>query len=857
MGVVIDKQICVRLLLTVIMGKGKGKGKAQQKKATNSKPTAASGVTTSKNVLFNGNGHEIIENARVNAKGNDVKDEVDEVVEEDNGPENSETNPNESDNGTENAPTVDEATSGATESRPEQNSTPTADPPALPASAEPQQKAADSSEQEARITTLQAMVESLSKEKEEAAKREEAHRVSIASLRQQLDSATEGLTQATAHNKALEEQVAALKAVIAESKVETEVLRAQVAQLTAAADALSTDLQLARANNASAAEDDSIVTCDVPAQQSASVHRKEEEVKDQRPSGASDVDGSASVNVYAAIPEETAADTTAEDSIKEATTEAATEALPEPPSASHVTEEGFANFDDDAADSTGAVPPSAPAANDFAPPVTPITAAAHSSTTTTTAQDDDTSDDWARRRISIGIIAQLLPETSPFAPQQFVKAEAQVASLVRMPLTQFAQSLLKGMESKELCHPTKTKVHATFVDKTFVLSTVDVVATGATTWTRGGKMTSSDDQACSTTTTSSLLYRKMIRLKKSVYYNGNRVVTIDHTTTDHEDSDWTVSDFFADDVPWNDEDAIGLLGAGKKPKQPLILVTQLPRLPTATAVSGGGSEANGSQGDDDDHHPLGDDEDRDVAPGFLDVTYVDYDDFPSALSFPCRLVLPLSSSSSSSATGASLEGAQHGVSSGRAPAPRPGVFKQISQSFSFSFNKSTSQVAAVAPATTTAMDTSGSSHHHQQQQHGTDHVDSVLQRLSCNLATATAVSVHGNDVVNGGGARKKTSTAASSFPLARDMFTLDYYTTADEDTTAAAPDDEEATVLPPTHATRVVARVVPVFAWPGDQKDAFHKTLTQTRMIFDVAEGKYISPEDILRRHNYSLVVHK
>lgn len=824
------------------MGKGKGKGKAQQKKATTTKPTAASGVDTSKSVFLNGNGYVIIENDHVDAKGNDVKDEVDDAVEEDTGPETSditptETNLNGSDNGTDNAPIADD----------EQNTTSSAEPPALPASIEPQTKTVDSSEQAEQIASLQAMVGRLSKEKEEATKREESHRESIASLRQQLDTATDALAQTSAHNKALQEQVAALKALSAESRAETEALRAQVAHLTATTEALSADLQLARTSNTRAAQDDSIATRDVPAPSSAPIHRKED----------SDVDGFASVNVYAAIPEETAADTAAEDSVKEATTEAATDVFPEPRSASHAKEEGFANFDDDT-DTTAVSPP---------PPPAPAT-------------DDDTSDDWARRRISIGIIAQLLPETSPFAPQQFVKAEAQVASLVRMPLTQFAQSLLRGMEGKELCHPTKTKAHATFVDKTFVFSTVDVVATGSTTWTRGGK--TPDDQAWSTTATSSLLYRKMIRLKKSVYYNGDRVVVIDHhhndhhhhaaaATADHEESDWTVSDFFGDDVPWNDDDATGL-GAGKKPKQPLILVTQLPRLPTATTV-GGGSEANGSQGGDhdSDDHPHGDEENRDVAPGFVDVTFVDYDDFPSALSFPCRLVLP--SSSSESASAASLEGAQHGVSSGRAPTPRPGVFKQISQSFSFSFNKSTSQVAAVAPATAAAMDTSGSSHHHHHHQHGADHVDCVLQRLSRNLATATAVSVHGNDVV-GGGARKKT-TAVASFPLAPDMFTLDYYATADEDTAATAATaarsaaanhrdgdgDAEATATtatsPPAHATRVVARVVPVFAWPGDQKDAFHKTLTQTRMIFDVAEGKYISPEDILRRHNYSLVVHK
>eukprot|EP01033_Poteriospumella_lacustris_P016784 gene16784-12008_t len=651
------------------MGKGKGKGKAQQKKATNSKPIAASGVDTSKSVLLNGNSYVIIENDRVDAKGNDAKDEVDDAVEDDNGPETSditptETNLNGSDNGTDNSPIVDD----------EQNTTSSAEPPALPASTEPQPKTVDSSEQAEQIASLQAMVDRLSKEKEEATKREESHRESIASLRQQLDTATDALAQTSAHNKALQEQVAALKALSAESRAGTEALRAQVAHLTATAEALSADLQLARTSNTRAAQDDSIATRDVPA-----------------PS-------------------------TAEDSVKEATTEAATEAFPEPPSASHAEEEGFANFEDDTDTAAVSPPP---------PPPAPAT-------------DEDTSDDWARRRISIGIIAQLLPETSPFAPQQFVKAEAQVASLVRMPLTQFAQSLLRGMEGKELCHPTKTKAHATFVDKTFVFSTVDVVATGSTTWTRGGK--TPDDQVWSTTATASLLYRKMIRLKKSVYYNGDRVV--------------------------------------------------------------------------------------------------------------------------------------HGVSSGRAPTPRPGVFKQISQSFSFSFNKSTSQVAAVAPATAAAMDTSGSSHHHHHQ-HGADHVDCVLQRLSRNLATATAVSVHGNDVV-GGGARKKT-TAVASFPLAPDMFTLDYYATADEDTTTAAAaataarsaaanhrdgdGDAEAmattATLPPTHATRVVARVVPVFAWPGDQKDAFHKTLTQTRMIFDVAEGKYISPEDILRRHNYSLVVHK
>eukprot|EP01033_Poteriospumella_lacustris_P001123 gene1123-823_t len=588
------------------MGKGKGKGKAQQKKATNSKPIAASGVDTSKSVLLNGNSYVIIENDRVDAKGNDAKDEVDDAVEDDNGPETSditptETNLNGSDNGTDNSPIVDD----------EQNTTSSAEPPALPASTEPQPKTVDSSEQAEQIASLQAMVDRLSKEKEEATKREESHRESIASLRQQLDTATDALAQTSAHNKALQEQVAALKALSAESRAGTEALRAQVAHLTATAEALSADLQLARTSNTRAAQDDSIATRDVPAPSSASIHRKED----------SDVDGFASVNVYAAIPEETAADTAAEDSVKEATTEAATEAFPEPPSASHAEEEGFANFEDDTDTAAVSPPP---------PPPAPAT-------------DEDTSDDWARRRISIGIIAQLLPETSPFAPQQFVKAEAQVASLVRMPLTQFAQSLLRGMEGKELCHPTKTKAHATFVDKTFVFSTVDVVATGSTTWTRGGK--TPDDQVWSTTATASLLYRKMIRLKKSVYYNGDRVV--------------------------------------------------------------------------------------------------------------------------------------HGVSSGRAPTPRPGVFKQISQSFSFSFNKSTSQVAAVAPATAAAMDTSGSSHHHHHQ-HGADHVDCVLQRLSRNLATATAVS-----------------------------------------------------------------------------KDAFHKTLTQTRMIFDVAEGKYISPEDILRRHNYSLVVHK
>jgi hypothetical protein len=394
-----------------------------------------------------------------------------------------------------------------------------------------------------------------------------------------------------------------------------------------------------------------------------------------------------------------------------------------------------------------------------------------------------------QKHIKLGLIVQLLPDMSPFAPQQYVEASIPPMKLSSMSMTQFTNAIMMQLEDRGLCHTSSQRgnkhesLPQGYANLTFAFSTIDMIPipTIATTVTM-------EPATHQKSPTSNLLYRKMLRLKKSVYFHDQRAMVM-CPEDGLAPADFTVGEFLSDDVNLDAE------SPPQRAKCPLIVISQLPSLPfeSETSASDAGTDSSNNG--------------IDVLP-YIDISFVDYSDFPSRLSIPMRLSLKSRQSQWSGSPGNVTS-----TASSNASTTRPSLFKQWT-----TFSSSSRNLPQVNSKGNVKI--------------GNDHFTKVIHRLSSDLSAAVSI------------ASKKQK--AKCFDITPKMLTLDYF----QDHLQKGIQADE-----PSSMHRVIARLVPQFHWPQDEKERFLKALEQLSMVFDIKKGEYLTTEDILRQHRYNLVV--